>query len=99
MKNRVDWGSHRFVSSVPTQGANNPTVRLVRGLLAASVAIRKKARATGIHTPLIALTVHAMKGDREKYLRAGMDGYVPKPIRRQELFDTIGQLVSKTLPT
>ncbi len=69
------------------------------GGIEATVAIREKERATGIHTPIIALTGHAMKGDREKYLRAGMDGYVSKPIRRQELFDTIGQLVSKTLPT
>ena len=69
------------------------------GGVEATVAIREKERATGIHTPIIALTAHAMKGDREKYLRAGMDGYVSKPIRRQELFDTIGQLVSKTLPT
>ena len=69
------------------------------GGVEATVAIREKERATGIHTPIIALTAHAMKGDREKYLRAGMDGYVSKPIRRQELFDTIGQPVSKTLPT
>ena len=45
------------------------------------------------------MTAHAMKGDREKYLQAGMDGYVSKPIRRQELFDAIEQLTSETALT
>ena len=69
------------------------------GGVEATAAIREKERATGGHIPIIALTAHAMKGDREKYLRAGMDGYVSKPIRRQELYDTIEQLTSKTVLT
>ena len=69
------------------------------GGVEAAAAIREKERATGGHIPIIALTAHAMKGDREKYLRAGMDGYVSKPIRRQELYDTIEQLTSKTVLT
>ena len=67
------------------------------GGVEATNAIREKERATGGHIPIIALTAHAMKGDREKYLRAGMDGYVSKPIRRQELFDAIEQLTSRTV--
>ena len=53
--------------------------------LEATAAIRKKEGASGIHLPVVALTAHAMKGDREKCLAGGMDGYLAKPIRPQEL--------------
>jgi HPt (histidine-containing phosphotransfer) domain-containing protein len=42
--------------------------------------------------PLIAITAHAMRGDRERCLQAGFDGYVSKPIRFEELFDVIDEL-------
>jgi len=59
----------------------------------ATEAIRTRERETGRHTPIIAMTAHAMKGDRERCLAAGMDGYVAKPIRAQQIFDAIEQVL------
>ena len=62
--------------------------------LEATAAIRKLEKKTGAHIPIVAMTAHAMKGDRERCLRAGMDAYVSKPIQPHKLFGTIESLRS-----
>jgi CheY-like chemotaxis protein len=64
--------------------------------LEATLAIRAKQLAIGAHTPIIAMTAHALKGDRERCLEAGMDGYVTKPIRPQDLYDALAAATPST---
>jgi signal transduction histidine kinase/DNA-binding response OmpR family regulator len=63
----------------------------------ATHAVREAERATGNHLPIIALTAHAMKGDEERCLAAGMDGYISKPIRPAELFAVMERLAPSKL--
>ncbi len=55
--------------------------------------IREKEKTAGGHLPIVAMTAHAMKGDRERCLEAGMDGYVSKPIEPRALIESIEGLV------
>ena len=55
----------------------------------ATAAIRQKEKTIGVHVPIIALTAHAMKGDRERCLAGGMDGYVSKPVQAEELIKAV----------
>jgi len=64
--------------------------------LEATAAIRNWEQTTGTHIPIIAMTAHAMKGDRERCLDAGMDGYTSKPIRIKELEQVISELTPTT---
>jgi CheY-like chemotaxis protein len=57
--------------------------------------IRKNEEGTGKHIPIIAMTAHALKGDQERCIAAGMNGYVSKPIRTSELFSAIEGLLDK----
>lgn len=49
----------------------------------------------GKHIPIVAMTANAMKGDREKCLAAGMDGYLTKPFRREEILQVLGKISQK----
>ena len=55
----------------------------------ATRAIREWEKTTGKHLPIVAMTAHAMKGDRERCLQAGMDYYLTKPIQSKALYETV----------
>ena len=63
------------------------------GLEAAAV-IRTRERGSGRHVPIVAMTARAMKGDRERCIEAGMDGYVSKPIQPDRMMEVIARVTS-----
>jgi CheY-like chemotaxis protein len=62
----------------------------------ATAAIRDREKTTDSHIPIVAMTAHAMKGDRERCLAAGMDAYLSKPLRGDELFRVVEGLMAST---
>ncbi|MFL5310601.1 MAG: response regulator [Myxococcales bacterium] len=66
--------------------------------LEATAAIRDREKATGRRVPIIAVTAHAMKGDRERCFAAGMDGYVPKPLRAKDLDAEMARVLGARVP-
>ena len=61
----------------------------------ATAAIRQREKSTGGHQQIVALTAHAMKGDSERCLAAGMDGYLAKPVNPEDLDDTLMRLAAE----
>ena len=66
--------------------------------LDATRTIRRREELTGVHLPILAMTAHAMKGDRERCLEAGMDDYLMKPIRAEQLFQSLERIGAATAP-
>jgi CheY-like chemotaxis protein len=56
--------------------------------------IRQKEKGSGKHIPIIAMTAHAMKGDRERCLKMGMDDYISKPLNTNQLTQTIARVMN-----
>jgi PAS domain S-box-containing protein len=61
--------------------------------LEATRQIRRIQEETGLHTPIVAMTAHALKDDRQRCLDSGMDGYISKPVHARELFETIQRVM------
>jgi CheY-like chemotaxis protein/HPt (histidine-containing phosphotransfer) domain-containing protein len=57
--------------------------------------IRLREKSSGLHIPIVAMTAHAMKGDRERCLEAGMDEYVSKPIQVDQLLQVLSKVVAR----
>ncbi len=64
----------------------------------ATAVIRAQEIISGRHLPIVAMTAHTMKGDRERCLKAGMDGYVAKPIQEKDLFSVIESSIAGVRP-
>jgi CheY-like chemotaxis protein len=64
----------------------------------ATAAIREAERGTGKHQPIFAMTAHAMKGDDQRCVDAGMDGYLAKPIRGEELYALLANFEESAVP-
>jgi len=65
----------------------------------ATAAIRNVEKQGGNHVPIIAMTAHALKGDRERCLAAGMDGYISKPFKIEELLALMEKVPQLTMAT
>jgi two-component system, sensor histidine kinase and response regulator len=68
------------------------------GFEVTSIIRKKEAKAGGRHQPIIAMTAHALTGDKARCLAAGMDGYVSKPVREADLADILSNLCSSQNP-
>jgi two-component system, sensor histidine kinase and response regulator len=67
----------------------------VKSGVEATVEIRKQEQKSGFHVPIYAMTANAMKGDRERYLSIGMDGYLTKPVLPGELDQLLREIAAQ----
>ncbi len=65
--------------------------------LEATRAIREMEKSSGAHLPIIAMTAHALKGDRERCIDAGMDDYISKPMKFSGLFDLVEDVAARPI--
>jgi two-component system, sensor histidine kinase and response regulator len=70
----------------------------VMGGLEATIAIREREKSSGEHVRIVAMTAHALNGDRERCLAAGMDGYLPKPIEPEMLYAVVEETIGDPRP-
>jgi|HubBroStandDraft_6_1064221.scaffolds.fasta_scaffold01339_6 PAS domain S-box-containing protein len=68
------------------------------GGIEATQAIREKEKSTGTHLPIVAMTAHAMRGDRERCIEAGMDSYLAKPLDPRTFLQTVESMGSSEIP-
>lgn len=66
--------------------------------LTATTKIREREHTTGRHVPIIAVTAHALDDDRRRCLAAGMDDFLPKPIRSSDLFEKVARFAPAAEP-
>jgi two-component system, sensor histidine kinase and response regulator len=66
--------------------------------LEATRLIREQEKQSGTHVPIIAMTAHALKGDRERCLECGMDEYVSKPVRERQLLTALHAVLGEDVP-
>ncbi len=64
--------------------------------LEATAEIRRCEAVEGTHVPIVGVTAHALKGDRERCLEAGMDDYLPKPISPKSLLEKLERWLGST---
>ncbi len=98
------WGANNLAARACALSGCSPGVFMLMDVrmpgldgLEATRLIRASERATAARIPIVAMTASAMKGDRERCLEAGMDGYLTKPIDADELFELVERVATTAL--